>query len=46
LLAVVVQCSDDAQVLVGGDVSGRGLFGPVDHGLNRALLEANVGGAE
>ena len=32
-LAVVVEGQGDAAVLAGGDVAGRGLFGPVEDGL-------------
>jgi hypothetical protein len=45
-LAVVVEGQGDAQVLVGGDVAGGGLAGPVECGLNGALLEADAGLAE
>ena len=43
LRAVVVQGQGDAAVLVGGDVAGGGLCGPVEDGLDGALLEADAG---
>ena len=39
---IIVQRQDDAPVLVGGDVAGCGLGGPVEDGLHGALLEADV----
>ena len=45
-LAIVVEGQGDAEVLVGGDVAGRGLVGPVEDGLDGALLEADAGLAE
>ena len=44
--AVVVQGQGDAAVLGGGDVAGRGLVGPVEDGLDGALLEADAGLAQ
>ena len=35
--AIVVQGQGDAVVLVGGDVAGRGLFGPVEDSLRRCV---------
>jgi len=46
LATIVVQGQGDAEVLVGGDVARCGLFGPIDHALDSALLEADVGLAE
>ena len=45
-LAVAVQGERDAVMLRGGDVAGRGLFGPVEDGLDGASLEADAGVAE
>src|SRR5271168_1966753 len=41
--AIVVQGQGDAVVLVGGNVAGGGLLGPVEDGSDGALLETNVG---
>ena len=46
LLSVLVQLQGNASVLLGGDVAQGGLLGPIDHGLEGALLEADVGGVE
>jgi hypothetical protein len=45
LRTVAVVGQGDAQVLVGGDVAGRGLGGPVEDGLHGPLLEADAGRA-
>ena len=42
-LAIVVEGQGDAVVLCGGDIAGGGLFGPVEDGLDGALLEADAG---
>ena len=42
-LAVVIQGESDAEVMRSGDVAGRGLLGPIEDGLDSALLEANAG---
>ena len=42
-LLVVAEGQGDAQVLVGGDIAGGGLLGPVENGLDSALLEADAG---
>lgn len=46
LLAILVQGLDNAQVLVRGDVAGRGLLGPIHDFLEGALLKPDVGGVE
>jgi len=44
--AVVVQSEGDTEVLAGGNVARRGLFGPVEDSVDRALLEADAGLAQ
>jgi hypothetical protein len=46
VLAVVVQGLDNTQVLVGSGVAGGGLVGPIEDGLDGALLETDVRSAE
>jgi hypothetical protein len=46
LVPVLVESRDDTQVLAGGAIARSSLLGPVDHGLNGALLEADAGVAE
>src|SRR6266702_1612063 len=45
-LTILRQGQGDAEMLAGGDIARCGLFGPVDNGLNGALLKADVGFAE
>ena len=46
LLPIPVVSQGDAPMQVGGNVAGRGLVGPVEDGLNGALLETDVGLAQ
>jgi hypothetical protein len=45
-LAIVVQGQGDAMVLAGSDITGCGLLGPVEDGLDGALLKADARVAE
>src|SRR5438093_1384459 len=42
LVAIMVVGQGNAEVFVGGDVAGGGLFGPVQDGLDGALLETEA----